>query len=334
MLRSVKVFGFSLGELTEQERATLQAAITRNQDPTRGTPMVIIAPVGERPPSNDITPYPAAADGVIGVTGTTTDSLALQIRTTGQLIVPTGSFVDVAAPGENILTTTYDPNNSNPHTYSSVPPGAEYAAALVGGAAALIRSVDPTLGQDQVEAILRSTARDLGDAGRDDVYGAGLIDATAAVRATRHFLSVQPNTITLPSTIGANVTLTNSYTLAATWRIASAPGWVNIAPLSDNVSSSSTQITLSRLPSCDELNQDHTIEIESQMPLSYGAIEVPIQVADICQSVGPTPTPSQLTPVPTLTPAAGTPTPEPRSRLFLPLLERYCNSAGDCPEPR
>jgi Subtilase family len=73
--------------------------------------------------------------------------------------------------------------------FSSVPGGgsAEYsgtsmASPHVAGAAALVRAVNPALTVDEVERILRSTAADVGAAGRDGESGDGLVDALAAAR--------------------------------------------------------------------------------------------------------------------------------------------------------
>jgi subtilisin family serine protease len=82
---------------------------------------------------------------------------------------------DLAGPGVGIV--------------SSVPGGgyAEFsgtsmASPHVAGAAALVRAVNPALTADEVEGILRSTAVDVGPAGRDGEAGHGLVDALAAAR--------------------------------------------------------------------------------------------------------------------------------------------------------
>jgi serine protease len=61
--------------------------------------------------------------------------------------------------------------------------GTSLSAPLVAGVAALIRALRPDLRADEVIALLRTTARDLGDAGCDEKYGCGLVDAHAAARA-------------------------------------------------------------------------------------------------------------------------------------------------------
>ena len=61
--------------------------------------------------------------------------------------------------------------------------GTSLSAPLVAGVAALIRALRPDLSASEVIAVLSATARDLGEAGCDDTYGCGLIDAFAAGRA-------------------------------------------------------------------------------------------------------------------------------------------------------
>jgi subtilisin family serine protease len=68
-----------------------------------------------------------------------------------------------------------DPNNTTRGNSLSGPQGS--------GVAALMLSVAPGLPAWRVLPILRATARDLGPSGADNEFGAGLIDAAAAVRA-------------------------------------------------------------------------------------------------------------------------------------------------------
>ncbi|HYW60161.1 MAG TPA: S8 family serine peptidase, partial [Xanthobacteraceae bacterium] len=57
-------------------------------------------------------------------------------------------------------------------------------AAFVSGVAALVIERRPDLAPDAVKKLLLATARDLGPKGRDDQFGAGLMDAFQAVSAT------------------------------------------------------------------------------------------------------------------------------------------------------
>jgi subtilisin family serine protease len=59
--------------------------------------------------------------------------------------------------------------------------GTSMAAPHVAGLAALIASGSPGTSPANIERIIRSSARDLGPAGKDDLYGYGLIQPRAAL---------------------------------------------------------------------------------------------------------------------------------------------------------
>jgi len=88
-------------------------------------------------------------------------------KRTGQIIGQLGSGVLVDS-----YVTDYDAAD-----------GASMAAPHVAAVAALVRALRPDLSADDVVALLAATATDLGDAGRDPVYGYGLVDAYAAAAA-------------------------------------------------------------------------------------------------------------------------------------------------------
>jgi subtilisin family serine protease len=93
-----------------------------------------------------------------------------------------GPYVDFAAPGNALRTTApLIGRYSDPSGYASGG-GTSAAAPYVAAVAALVRSANPTLKPDQVEAILRATATDRGAPGRDDLFGAGIPDSWRAVR--------------------------------------------------------------------------------------------------------------------------------------------------------
>jgi bacillopeptidase F len=88
-----------------------------------------------------------------------------------------GSFAtkpEIVAPGENVTTR----NLFNQFTSVS---GTSFAAPMVAGVLALMRSKDPTLTPEEAKTILLETARDLGAAGDDNATGRGMIDAAAAL---------------------------------------------------------------------------------------------------------------------------------------------------------
>jgi len=59
--------------------------------------------------------------------------------------------------------------------------GTSVASPHVAGVAALVKSLHPEYGPDEIRQVLQDTAEDLGDAGWDEKYGYGLVDAYAAV---------------------------------------------------------------------------------------------------------------------------------------------------------
>src|SRR5438270_291950 len=61
--------------------------------------------------------------------------------------------------------------------------GTSMAVPLVAGVAALVKQAPPSIGPTEIADMLRRTAVDLGPTGPDPSYGAGLVDALAAVSA-------------------------------------------------------------------------------------------------------------------------------------------------------
>ncbi|MBI3977022.1 MAG: peptidase S8 [Chloroflexi bacterium] len=111
--------------------------------------------------------YPAAMDGVIGVSAIGEDDNTPSWSNYG-------TYVDIAAPGVNIWgalpNSRYEPLS-----------GTSMASPHVAGAAALVLSVRPDLTPDQVEQMLLNNAIDLGLVCRDDRYGAGRLNVHGAV---------------------------------------------------------------------------------------------------------------------------------------------------------
>jgi subtilase family protein len=68
------------------------------------------------------------------------------------------------------------------------PSGNSFSGPHAVGVAALMLSANPELNPWEVKAIMEQTSRDLGQPGRDPVYGAGLLDALEAVRAAKKVL--------------------------------------------------------------------------------------------------------------------------------------------------
>ncbi len=112
-----------------------------------------------------------------------------------------GSYVDIAAPGVGIFTTRRGGG------YSSVS-GTSFSSPIVAATAALMFSANNELTPTGLDQLMLSTTADLGDPGFDDFYGAGRVDAAAAVAAASAMIDIddQAPSVTIISPNGGEVT--------------------------------------------------------------------------------------------------------------------------------
>jgi type VII secretion-associated serine protease mycosin len=123
--------------------------------------------------------FPASYSGVIAVG-------AVDKQRTVTEFSNWGSWISVVAPGNDILSTmpTYPVFQTTTNGYQQnydMMPGTSMASPMVAGVCALILSRYPAMTPAQVKAKLETTARHLGDAGFNEKYGYGLVDAFRAV---------------------------------------------------------------------------------------------------------------------------------------------------------
>lgn len=107
--------------------------------------------------------YPAAYEEVIAVTAT--DKRKRPYRRAGR-----GEHIDFAAPGVAVWTAA-SVSGARPKT------GTSFAAPFVTAAVALMKASKPELAPDQIREMLTGSAEDLGDPGKDPVFGWGLLNA-------------------------------------------------------------------------------------------------------------------------------------------------------------
>ena len=134
----------------------------------RSKGVVVVAAAGNSRAKGNAVNYPAADAGVIAVAATDPADAYASFSNSG-------SYVDVAAPGVNILSTV--PTGTK-YGYAS---GTSMAAPHVAALAALVGAARPGLTPDQVEQAITGSAVDLGAKGKDTTYGYGRIDAPAAL---------------------------------------------------------------------------------------------------------------------------------------------------------
>lgn len=120
--------------------------------------------------------YPAAYPEVLAVASTNEDG-------TRSSFSNYGDYIDVAAPGASIASTY-------PGSGYAALSGTSMASPHVAALAGLIRSINPHLTNVQVMNIIRGTALDLGEKGKDRYFGYGQIDVAKAL--SRTLASVAP----------------------------------------------------------------------------------------------------------------------------------------------
>ncbi len=114
--------------------------------------------------------YPASYEYVMSVAATdSNNNLAYFSQRNDQ--------VDIAAPGVSVLSTL--PNHVASSGYAAWS-GTSMATPHVSGVAALVWSLDTSMSANEIRGLLQQSAQDLGDAGRDNSYGHGLVRADRA----------------------------------------------------------------------------------------------------------------------------------------------------------
>ena len=159
--------------------ATLQSAIAAASQ----TAVVVSSAGNDR---DDAPVYPAAYDTTLSVTGTNRDG-------TKHEAANHGSWVDVSAPGRNILTTIvgggYRPQS-----------GTSLATPFVSGLAGLLRSQHPEWSPATVRARIINTADDIDalNPGLEGQMGSGRINAARALTAAGPHLGRENDGIGAP----------------------------------------------------------------------------------------------------------------------------------------
>jgi len=149
--------------------STLQSAV----DYAWSKNAVIFAAAGNSSSSSPM--YPAACNHVLAVSATEpTDTLATFSNY--------GSWVDLSAPGDMILTTQM--GGTYGHWW-----GTSLASPIAAAVGALALSANPSLTNAQLVTLLETNSDDLGTPGFDQYYGYGRVNAYKAVLAAKSMIS-------------------------------------------------------------------------------------------------------------------------------------------------
>jgi serine protease len=152
---------------------------------------VLVASVGNGEPRGCIT-MPGSDPHAIAVGGTTEDGCLGSYSRVGprvDLVAPGGGLPVLSCPIQSADRPIYQLTfrTGQPKRFA-IPPfyeGTSMSAAHVSGVAAMVIASRVVGGHPSAAEVLdrlKSTARDLGDPGRDDQHGAGLLDAAAATK--------------------------------------------------------------------------------------------------------------------------------------------------------
>ena len=119
--------------------------------------------------------YPAAYGCVIGVGSVGSDNSPTERSYFSQKGIQN---VFCVTPGFKIVSTYYDSTTSY---YRGN--GTSFACPEVAALAAIAKSIDRSITQDEFMQVIIDTSTDLGDAGRDALYGYGLVNFQTAIEA-------------------------------------------------------------------------------------------------------------------------------------------------------
>ncbi|MDI3240494.1 S8 family serine peptidase [Arthrobacter sp. AL08] len=161
-----RVINISLGSTSPEWPQSWDAAFLYAEQKD----VVIVAAAGNRGGGNVQVGAPATIPGVLTVAGLDRKGIA-SIDSSSQ-----GISIGVAAPAENLI-------GGLPGGGYAEWAGTSGATPIVAGVAALIRSKWPDMTASQVINRIVTTAKDAGAPGKDPLYGFGILDAEAALKA-------------------------------------------------------------------------------------------------------------------------------------------------------
>ena len=172
-----RIINLSLGGTSSSQ--TLQDAINY----AWSKQCIVVAAAGNN--GNSTPCYPAACNNVVSVAATGTADTYTSWSNYG-------SYIDVCAPGENIVTLD---GSTGYGSWS----GTSFSSPVASGVIALMVSANPNLTNTQIVDTLLKNCDDLGATGADIHYGNGRVNALLAVSAAKNY--VAPDTTTPVATI-------------------------------------------------------------------------------------------------------------------------------------
>ena len=185
--------------------------------------------VGTNTGAGDNVEYPARYPSVIAVGALGQNMLRAPFSSTGP-------SVEVVAPGLNVYSTL-------PSNRYSLMSGTSMATPYVAGQLALMKQAYPKLTNKELRAVMAQEAKDLGKAGKDPLYGHGLIQITSyktprVSEVGNPLLNLGFDKTSITSAVGRSVQLavTATYTSGEAINAAQTAQWVSSNPAVATVS--------------------------------------------------------------------------------------------------
>jgi hypothetical protein len=171
-----------------------------------GAGALMAAAAGNSGPCTNCVEYPAKYTEVIPVTCTTATAAQCSFSSDGP-------EAELAAPGNGVISLW----RTSDTAYNTIS-GTSMSTPHVSGVAALVWSEATDLSNTALRDHLRNSAQDLGAAGRDELYGFGLVDA----RKTLDAASMPPPPETTVSLETFDDGVADGWTNSGLWHVSSA----------------------------------------------------------------------------------------------------------------
>jgi len=233
--------------------------------------------------------YPAACDNVVSVSSTEPNDTLSGFSNYG-------SWVDLAAPGDNILTTSAGGGYGG---WS----GTSFSSPIAAGVGALALAVRPSLSASALVALLEQNSDDIGTVGFDTSFGYGRVNAYKAVSAALSTTVNPPPAVTISSPSSGT---TVSGTVAVKGSVADNLGVTSVSLYCDGVLVGTTaSASFSFSWNTGTMTGSHTLSVVAVDPASStGSAST---VVTVSAPVAPTPTPDTIPPTVQITsPITGT----------------------------
>lgn len=130
--------------------------------------IMVVASAGNS--NNSGAAFPGTMEEVITVGATNIDGTALFWNS------PTGSSIDITAPGNSVETVGLG-------GYTVFVSGTSFSAPMVSGAIAILFGMNHSLKPETVRNLIFNSSRDLGNAGKDDLFGWGILSGIGIVKS-------------------------------------------------------------------------------------------------------------------------------------------------------